>query len=114
MEIDDAALMYQGWIEQLNFDLEWLRATTFLIAEVVNKSAGGKGVMKNMKKMMPLPGDNAEQTRNLVDMLKKHNESGLKKGLKNVKGAPLTINVRLNEEPNVPVKKIKQNGKRRT
>lgn len=85
MEIDDAALMYQGWAEEVLFQQQTARRMTLIIADVVNKSFGGKGIMKNGNKIWPLPGDDQKRSSDLVDKLKKHNELGLNKGLKNGK-----------------------------
>lgn len=82
MDIDDAALMYEGWGDGMLYDQQMLRKVTMLISEVVNKSAGGKGVMKNATKMWPLPGDDKKKTTDLISLLKKHNELGLKNGVK--------------------------------
>lgn len=82
MDTDDAALMYQGWGEEMLYEQQIARKMTMLICEVVNKSMGGKGVMKNGAKMWPLPGDDSKKTTDLIRLLEKHNEFGLKNGVK--------------------------------
>lgn len=85
MDTDDAALMYEGWGDGMLYEQQIARKMTLIIADVVNKSMGGKGVMKNGKKIWPLPGDNDKKLANLESLLKKHNELNLKKGVKNGK-----------------------------
>lgn len=80
MDIDDAALMFEGWGDHMLYGQQTFRRATLLICEVVNKSFGGKGIMKNGHKMWPLPGDDNKKTTDLISLLKKHNELGLKKG----------------------------------
>lgn len=112
MDIEDAALMYQGWGDQLLYEQDILRRMTMIIAEVTNKSFGGKGIMKNASKIWPMPGDDQKRALDLVDMLKKHNEMGLKNGLKSVKRQPITIEVKATEQAKKPTGK--KNGKRGT
>lgn len=86
MDTDDAALMFQGWGDQMLYDQQIARKVTMIIADVVNKSMGGKGVMKNANKIWPLPGDNSNKVKaSHLELLKKFKELDLKKGIKNGK-----------------------------
>lgn len=49
--------MFQGWQDDLIQQQDTARTVAMLIADVTNKSMGGKGVMKNMFSIWPLPGD---------------------------------------------------------
>jgi hypothetical protein len=82
MSIDDAALMYQGWGDQLLYEQQLWRKVTMIISDVVNKSAGGKGVMKNGSKIWPLPGDTQKIKASHMDLLKKFKDLDLKNGVK--------------------------------
>lgn len=86
MDIDDAALMYEGWGDEMLYEQQIARKMTMIISDVVNKTMGGKGIMKHAGKIWPLPGDDKKKTNDLVGLLKKHNELGLKKGVKNKNG----------------------------
>lgn len=88
MDIEDAALMYQGWGDQMLYDQQVLRKVTLLICEIINKSAGGKGIIKQTSKIWPLPGDKEGELKNMdrkLDMLKKFKELDLAKGIKHGK-----------------------------
>lgn len=53
--------MFEGW-QQAEFDEISIRRTlTFILGDIVNRSAGGKGVIKQMTKIMPLPGDTSSE-----------------------------------------------------
>lgn len=86
MDTDDAALMYEGWGEEMLYQQTIARKMTMIISEVMSKTMGGKGVMKNAGKIWPLPGDEKKKTTDLVKLLEKHNELGLKKGVKKKNG----------------------------
>lgn len=86
MDTEDAALMYQGWGDQMLYDQQIARKVTMIISDVVNKSMGGKGVMKNAGKIWPLPGDNSSKIRaSDMKLLQKFKELDLKNGVKKVR-----------------------------
>lgn len=57
MSLEDAALMFEGWQDREIADSALARRVTMIIADTVNRSMGGKGVMKSAEKIWPLPGD---------------------------------------------------------
>ena len=81
MDTDDAALMYAGWGDEMLYGQQIARKVTLIIADVVNKSMGGKGVMKAAKKIWPLPGDEHKIKASHLELLKKFKELDLKKGI---------------------------------
>jgi hypothetical protein len=81
MDIDDAALMYQGWGDQMLYSQQIARRVTMIISDVVNKSMGGKGVIKKSKDIWPLPGDERKIKTSHLELLKKFKELDLKKGV---------------------------------
>lgn len=85
MDIDDAALMYEGWVDEKIYEQETARRMTMIIADVTNKSFGGKGIMKKAKDIWPLPGDKKIIRADPSEMLKKFRDLDLQKGLKNGK-----------------------------
>lgn len=87
MDMDDAVLMFQGWGEELMYQQQLLRKSTIIIADVTNRSFGGKGV--KMKNVWPLPGDNDSTLKNMdkkMKMLQKFRELDLAKGIKHGRG----------------------------
>lgn len=86
MDTDDAALMYQGWGDGMLYEQQVERKTVLIIADTINRTMGGKGAWKAIMKMWKLPGDDAKQTTDLIGLLKKHNELGLKNGVKKRNG----------------------------
>lgn len=112
MDTDDAALMYEGWGEEMLYQQQVARKVTMILADVVSKSMGGRGVMKNAKKIWPLPGDDKNKAVDLFSLLKKHNELGLETGVKKKKrkAPPLTG---IKDPPLVKkTEKKNKNGKR--
>lgn len=85
MDIDDAALMFRGWGEQMLYEQQTFRRVTMIISDVVNKSFGGKGVMKSQNKIWPLPGDSKPVRAAHLELLKKFKEYDLKHGIKHGK-----------------------------
>lgn len=83
MDIEDAALMYEGWGDEMLYQQQIARKMTMIIADTVNRTFGGKGVMKNQGKIWPLPGDTDKTIRKShLDLLKKFKELDLAKGIK--------------------------------
>jgi hypothetical protein len=94
MDIEDAALMYEGWGDGLIYDQQISRKATMIICEVFNKTMGGKGVIKNTITFWELPGDKVvknsliEKYRRFrekeiqKELLQKHESLGLKNGVK--------------------------------
>lgn len=87
MDIDDAALMYMGWGDEMLYGQQIARKMTLIIADVVNRSAGGKGIMKNAKKIWPLPGDEKKVKSSHLDLLKQFKELDLKNGVTGIRSA---------------------------
>lgn len=73
MSIDDAALMFKGWYEQQEQEflrLDWVtRKQTIYLADTINKSAGGKGADKAIKKAWEHPWDKQKTSSELKDKL---------------------------------------------
>ena len=82
MEIEDAALMYEGWLDGILYDQQIARRMTMIIGDVMNKTMGGKGIMKNASKIWPLPGDEMKIKQSHLDLLKKFKALELEKGVK--------------------------------
>jgi hypothetical protein len=113
MDIDDAALMYAGWGEGMLYEQQIARKMTMILGDVVNKSMGGKGVMKHAKKIWPLPGDEWKVKSSQLELLKTFKELDLKKGLAAIKSNKPKINIESKEPPLVKNnKKGVKNGKR--
>lgn len=111
MDIDDAALMYQGWGDELLYGQQIARKVTAIICEVVNKSMGGKGVIKQIPKMWVLPGDEGGKAKEskAEDVLKKFKELDLQKGVTAVSANKIK---RVTEIKDAPLSKKRKNGKR--
>jgi hypothetical protein len=84
MDIDDAALMYSGWGDEMLYGQQLARKITLLICEITNKSMGGKGIMKNSRKIWPLPGDDKKVKSSHLELLKTFKELDLKNGVTSV------------------------------
>lgn len=86
MDIDDAALMFKGWGEEMLYEQQTLRRVTAIIADVVNKSFGGKGAWKAVMNSWRLPGDAKPIRAAHLELLKKFKEYDLKHGINKTNG----------------------------
>lgn len=107
MDIEDAALMYEGWGDEMLYEQQIARKMTVIIADVTNRSFGGKGVSKHINKIWPLPGDSDKKpaSSKMLQRLQQFKELELSKGISEIKI----------EEPEITIKefpKRKKNGKR--
>lgn len=60
MSIEDVALCISGWMDEKREKKHWDRAMLAIMADVVNRSNGGKGASKHIIAALPLPGDKKE------------------------------------------------------
>jgi hypothetical protein len=70
--------MLKGWDDKVMFDLRVQKAMTSIIAEVTNRTMGGKGVLDYINQVIPI-GDQekkVEYTKEKIDyLIKTHNEN---------------------------------------
>lgn len=82
MEMEETLLMLEGWSEGLDYEEGVYRRMTMIISDVVNRSMGGKGVIKHAAKMWPMKGDKAPgPSKTQLETLKRFKEWELKTGI---------------------------------
>jgi hypothetical protein len=67
MSVDDAALMFEGWYEDLVHQERIARKIAITIADTQNRTMGGKGASKSIMASWKLPGDAAVVKKEMAE-----------------------------------------------